>query len=229
MILRSFVLTLFLAASLQAQNTTISGVVKNSAGQPVDGAYVRVRSSELNLTFMVVSQAQGRYATPNLLPGKYTVEAIGGEYQSAPANPVEVRGHQLEKMDVQLTVARKVSPPRQRLTQAEQAARMPDAPAKQIILTKCVSCHTLDRAIDTRTLRIEANRSSPSRDPGPQRWGISRGHARVALAPCGPTSVGGVLAAVRRVQETAHVEGLAQPRAPERAFPGGPAEAKPKQ
>ena len=36
---------------------------------------------------------------------------------------------------------------------------MPDAPAKQLILTKCVSCHTLDRAIDTRTLRIEANRS----------------------------------------------------------------------
>ena len=108
---------------------------------------------------MVVSQGQGRYTTPNLLPGKYTVEAIGGEFQSAPSNPIEVRRQQQEKMDLQLSVARKVSPPRQRLTQAEQAARMPDAPAKQIILTKCVSCHTLDRAIDTRTLRIEANRS----------------------------------------------------------------------
>src|ERR1041384_1336960 len=62
-------------------------------------------------------------------------------------------------MDVQLTLARKLSPPRQRPTQAEQAARMPDGPAKQIILTKCVSCHTLDKAIDTRTLRIEANRN----------------------------------------------------------------------
>lgn len=144
---------------LQAQNTTITGVVKNASGQPVEGAYVRVRSADLNLTFMVVSQAQGRYNTPNLLPGKYTVEAIGGEYQSNPAGPVEVHSRQQEKLDVQLTVTRKISPPRQRLTQAEHAARMPEGPAKQIILSKCVSCHTLDRAIDTRTLRIEANRN----------------------------------------------------------------------
>ena len=159
MILRSFLITLFAAVSLQAQNTTISGVVKNASGQPVEGAFVRVRSEDSNLAFMVVSQAQGRYVTPNLLPGKYTVEAIGGEYQSNPAGPVEVRSRQQEKMDVQLMVARKVSSPRQRLTQAEHAARMPDGPAKQIILGKCVSCHTLDRAIDARTLRIEASRN----------------------------------------------------------------------
>ncbi len=143
---------------LEAQNTTITGVVKNASGEPVEGAFVRVRSTDLGLTSMVVSQAQGRYTTPNLLPGKYTVEAIGGDHKSSPAGPIELRSHQQEKMDVQLTAARKPPSPRKRPTQAEHAARMPDAPAKQLILTKCVSCHTLDQAIDTRTLRVEANR-----------------------------------------------------------------------
>src|SRR3990167_2145161 len=58
---------------LQAQNTTVAGVIQNASGQPVAGALVKVRSAELGLTFLVVSQAQGRYSTPNLLPGKYTV------------------------------------------------------------------------------------------------------------------------------------------------------------
>jgi streptogramin lyase len=158
-ILRGFLITLFAAASLQAQNTTISGAVKNASGQPVEGAFVRVSSVDSGLTFMVVSHEQGRYVTPNLLPGEYTVEAIGGEYQSNPAGPVELQNRQQEKMDLQLTTARIASPPRQRLTEGEHAARMPAGPAKQIILKKCVSCHTLDRAIDTRTLRIEASRN----------------------------------------------------------------------
>ena len=143
---------------LEAQITTVSGVVQNASGQPVEGALVRVRSADLGLTFMVVSQAQGRYSTPNLLPGKYTVEGIGGDYQSNPVGPVEVRSGQQEKMDVRLSAARKVTPPRKRMTQAEHAASMPEGSAKELILTKCVLCHSLDGAVDTRTLRIEASR-----------------------------------------------------------------------
>jgi streptogramin lyase len=143
-------------STLQAQ--TISGTVKDASGTPVAGAFVRVRNAQAGLTFMVVSQGQGRYTTPSLVPGTYTVEGIGGDHQSGVEGPVELRSGQPGKMDIQLTVARKPGSPRKRLTQAEHAARMPDGPAKQIILSKCVSCHTLDGAIDTRTLRVEANR-----------------------------------------------------------------------
>src|SRR5881296_275350 len=143
---------------LEAQNTTVMGVVKTASGQPVEGAFVRVRGEDSGLTFLVISHAEGRYVTPNLLPGKYRVEAIGGEYVSDSVGPVEVRTGRQEKVDLQLTTARKPVPPRKRLTQAEHAARMPEGAAKQLILTKCVLCHTLDGAIDTRTLRIEASR-----------------------------------------------------------------------
>ena len=64
----------FVRLPLAAQNTSITGVVKSSSGQAVAGALVRVRSEPLGLGFMVVSQAQGRYNTPSLLPGKYPVQ-----------------------------------------------------------------------------------------------------------------------------------------------------------
>jgi streptogramin lyase len=148
----------FSALRLQVQNTGITGVVKNASGQPVEGALVRVRSADLGLTFMVVSQAQGLYRTPNLLPGNYTIEAIGGDYQSNAAETVEVRSRKQEKLDLQLSTVRKPTSSRKRMTQAEHAARMPDGPAKELILTKCVVCHSLDGALDTRTLRVEASR-----------------------------------------------------------------------
>src|SRR5262245_40186475 len=112
------VLVAFSQAPLEAQNTTITGVVKNASGQPVEGALVRVRSADLGMTFMVASQAQGRYTTPNILPGKYTVEAIGGDYQSNLSGPVEVASRKQATMDVQLSVMRKASTPRKRMTQA---------------------------------------------------------------------------------------------------------------
>jgi streptogramin lyase len=147
-----------LCSPLSAQNTSaVSGVVKNAAGQPLEGAFVRVHSAETRLGFLVVSQAGGRYTTPNLLPGKYTVEGIGGEYQSNPSMPVQVSAGQQAKLDIVLDVARKPTPPRKRRTQADYAATMPDEPAKQLILSKCVGCHDLD-GVDTRTLRIEASR-----------------------------------------------------------------------
>jgi streptogramin lyase len=155
----ALVLLAFSGFPLKAQNGNgINGLVKNAAGQPVEGALVRVSSTDLGLIFMVVSQAQGHYETPNLPPGKYTVEGIGGDHQSGRSGSVEVRSGQQANMDVQLSVVRQTSPPRIRMTQAEHAARMPEGSAKGLILTKCVLCHSLDGAVDTRTLRIEASR-----------------------------------------------------------------------
>jgi len=155
---------------LEAQNrNVISGVVQNASGEPVEGALVRVRGAELGLTFMVVSQAQGRYSTPNLLPGKYTVEGIGGDYQSNPAGPVEVGNGRQAEMDLVLSVARKATPPRKRMTQADYEATMPEGPAKKLITTKCILCHDLE-GVDTRTLRILASRQEWEEDMGLHKY-----------------------------------------------------------
>jgi streptogramin lyase len=158
------------ASPLRAQySNTVSGVVKSSSGETVAGAFVRVHSVDSGLGFMVVSGAQGRYATPALLPGKYTIEGIGGDYQSELSQPVEVTNGRPAKMDVTLGVARKSTPPRTRLTQAEYAAVMPEAPAKQNVLKRCVSCHDLN-GVDTVTLSLLDSRAEWEEDLGAHKY-----------------------------------------------------------
>jgi len=63
---------------------SVQGVVKSASGQALPGAYVKLINPERRLTFMLVSQAQGRYTMNNLPPGDYTVQGIGDGFQSKP-------------------------------------------------------------------------------------------------------------------------------------------------
>ena len=85
---------------------SVEGVVKNAGGQPVTGAFVRLRNAEARLSFMVVSQDKGMYTAKDLPAGKYTAQAIGGMNQSAISAPVDVTPGKAAKIDVALTNAR---------------------------------------------------------------------------------------------------------------------------
>src|SRR5215472_10314280 len=77
--------TLFVGVhSVQAADFagSVQGVVKNASGEALAGAYVKLINPERRLTFMVISQAQGRYSMNNLPPGDYTVQGIGNGFQS---------------------------------------------------------------------------------------------------------------------------------------------------
>src|ERR1700686_178721 len=68
-----------MAAAAQAADDRgiVQGVVNNAAGQPVAGAMVKLVNADRHLTFMVVSQDQGRFQASDLPPGPYTVQGIG--------------------------------------------------------------------------------------------------------------------------------------------------------
>jgi hypothetical protein len=72
-------IALFCARPLSAQDRAgvLQGIVKDSSGAPVSGAFVKMKSAERRLTFMVISQAQGRYSATGLPSGKYVVQGIG--------------------------------------------------------------------------------------------------------------------------------------------------------
>ena len=142
-VIRMIVLAIFAftCPRSRAQNSTVSGTIKNASGEPVAGALVKVRSADSRLAYMVVSQAQGRYSTPNLPPGKYTVQGFGGGYQSDPAEPVEVASGQPGKMDLGLTTPQKTYPPPKKFTDADYEALMPEGDGKRLLLTRCVICH----------------------------------------------------------------------------------------
>jgi hypothetical protein len=90
-----------------ADNTgTVQGVVKDSSGQPVSGAFVKLKNTDRRLVFMVISQAQGRYTANNLPPGQYVVQGVGGENQSGTSSPVDVAAGGKATVDLSLTVQR---------------------------------------------------------------------------------------------------------------------------
>ena len=156
-------------AQAQDRSGTLQGVVKDSSGAPVAGAFVKMKNGERRLTFMVVTQAQGHYAVNSLPAGKYVVQGIGGDFQSEPSAPVEVAANHPATVDLSLTVARaaQLPPawpgrrPGQRGGEAEggegATPTLPEGEGKHIVEAKCVTCHDA-----TRIVRARADR---------ERWG----------------------------------------------------------
>ena len=131
-------------------DTIVSGTVTNATGQPISGALVKVRGAETGLSYMVVSQEQGGFSTPELLPGNYTVQAIGGRSQSDLDQSFVISTG--EKVDVKLVLNanREILPPLKKRTNLEYKELMPDGGAKEIIAGRCVLCHGLDRVVPAR-------------------------------------------------------------------------------
>src|ERR1700752_4013137 len=98
------VASLAVGAPAQAQDFagSVQGVVKSSSGQALPGAYVKLINAERRLTFMAVTQAQGRYTVNNLPPGNYTVQGVGNGFQSK-LTPVALTAGKPANADVSLT------------------------------------------------------------------------------------------------------------------------------
>ena len=146
---------------------TLQGVIKDSKDVPVAGAFVKMKNAERRLTFMVISQAQGRYSVNTLPAGKYVVQAIGGDYQSDLSAPVEVVPG--KSVTVDLALANTRAPqlagawpgrlPGELGGEAEAATRaapvLPEGAGKEIVEAKCATgCHDAQRIV-----RLQGNRS----------------------------------------------------------------------
>ena len=85
---------------------SVQGVVNDAFGKPVTGAMVKLKNAERRLTFMVPSRDQGRFEAKDLPVGHYTVQGVGGGFQSNVSAPVSVTVGASAKADVALTNAR---------------------------------------------------------------------------------------------------------------------------
>src|SRR5437660_865225 len=151
------------AASGQGAVGTLTGVITDAAGSAVAGAFVQLWNAERRLNFMVITQDQGKYSINRLPAGKYVVQAIGGEQQSAPSSPVEVAAGKPSSIDLSLTVARAPAlppawpgrPPGERGAEAAAAIggagpRLAEGEGKAIIEAKCMTCHDAQRIVRSR-------------------------------------------------------------------------------
>jgi virginiamycin B lyase len=139
---------------------SVQGVVKNGSGEALPGAYVKLFNPERRLTFMVISQAQGRYTLNNLPPGDYTVQGIGNGFQSKPT-PVALSAGKPATADVSLTDKQGDvvpngwirSPGRVAGNELDAELPPPTLPAgegKAIVEAKCNQCHFLRRLTQMR-------------------------------------------------------------------------------
>ena len=147
---------LCLPSTRAAENAgVVQGVVKSSSGQPLSGAYVKVYNSEKELTFMAVSQSGGHFSFKNLPPGKYMVQGIGGNYQSAEV-PVNVGSSGNAEANVSLTETRAPQLPnswpfRDRNVNGNEewdhkpGMQMVAGPGKNVLEGKCQQCHNTTR------------------------------------------------------------------------------------
>jgi streptogramin lyase len=148
--------------SVQAQDFTgsVQGVVKSASGQALPGAYVKLINTQRRLTFMLVSQAQGRFAMDHLPPGDYSVQGIGNGFESKPTQ-VALTAGKPAMADIALTdkqgdpVANGwVRTPGRvagnELDSELAPPKLPEGPGKAIVEAKCNQCHFLHRLTQER-------------------------------------------------------------------------------
>jgi len=148
------------AQTVRAQNAgTLQGVVKSASGEALSGAFVKLKNAERRLTFMVISQAQGRYTAKNLPPGKYVVQGVGNGFQGDWSAPADVANGKAATVDVSLTVPQaphlpNAWPGRQPGQAGGEGggggAAQPNLPAgdgQAIAMAKCSACHPVSRLV----------------------------------------------------------------------------------
>jgi virginiamycin B lyase len=140
---------------------SVQGVVNDAGGKPVAGAMVKLTNADRRLTFMVVSQDQGRFEAGDLPAGQYTVQGIGAGFESNKSAPVSVEGGKSAKLDLALAnkqgaLLQPAWPhriPEEQISGISQA--LPAGDGQSLVAERCTTCHNLQRIVVKRTLLVE--------------------------------------------------------------------------
>jgi len=99
-------LSIFIVPPLQAQvvNATLTGTVKDSSGAVIAGAKVVATNSGTNLTHETVTDAQGNYRLPSLVPGQYKLQAELQGFKTSVISGIVLQVAQQARVDVELQV-----------------------------------------------------------------------------------------------------------------------------
>ena len=100
-------LTCGLAASAAAQgtNAAISGIVTDEQGGVLPGVTVTVRNVDTGTVRTVVTEGDGQYRAPALLPGRYDITGGAGRIHNGSATGITLATSQEVRQNLRLTVA----------------------------------------------------------------------------------------------------------------------------
>ncbi len=99
-----FVMALALTAQAQVTTGSILGTVKDNSGAAVKGAKVTVTDTGKSTTTDFVTDEEGNYQAPFLIPGNYTIAVSAQGFKKGLTNNVIVQIDQKARIDFTLTV-----------------------------------------------------------------------------------------------------------------------------
>src|SRR5215469_14397021 len=130
------ILALLPWVSYGASRGVIEGTIKDPAGSPFKGAFVRARSiSTGNITISVLSDREGRYRFNNLMPGEYQVWTAATGYKDLPPTSAKVAADELKVLNLTL---QKGTVRWRDLSNTQAIALLPDGKGKKAWLSQCM-------------------------------------------------------------------------------------------
>jgi hypothetical protein len=119
-------------------------VIKGPDGAPFRAAFVRAQNTKSKVTFMVLSDKQGRYFTDKLPAGSYNVWATAIGYKSDPLRRTDVALEEGKDTNIGF-VMQKSAVQWSQLTKYQAGMLLPDAPKKGEFLQQCTNCHMMSK------------------------------------------------------------------------------------
>jgi virginiamycin B lyase len=139
--LRNVFLPLMIAAAFASSvsdGATITGSVKGQAGTALEGVFVKAKNKNTHITYMVLSDGQGRYRLEHLPAGDYAMSTRIPGYRDDSMDGVALKADQLTSQDMSL----QSTPVRWNEISIYQAGKLwPASPAKDKIFSTCFTCH----------------------------------------------------------------------------------------
>ncbi len=102
--------SLCLMLRVQAGEAGLSGVVKDSKGQPVQGAEIRIQGSDANRIGKIHTTANGRYNYPELEAGLYSVSLVVDGVTKASISNVRTKAGETQTLNFEVLKGSRVTP-----------------------------------------------------------------------------------------------------------------------
>ncbi|MBV9618270.1 MAG: carboxypeptidase regulatory-like domain-containing protein [Verrucomicrobia bacterium] len=102
--------SLCLMLRAQAGEAGLSGIVKDSKGQPIQGAEIRIQGSDANKIGKIHTTANGHYNYPELEAGKYSVSLIVDGVTKASISNVTTKAGETQTLNFEILKGSRATP-----------------------------------------------------------------------------------------------------------------------
>ncbi|MBZ5659892.1 MAG: carboxypeptidase regulatory-like domain-containing protein [Acidobacteriia bacterium] len=132
------VISLYIFFSSACLAATLTGTVKGPDGAPFEGAFVQAQNAKTRMSFIVLSDSQGRYRVEKLPAGEYRVTSRATGFRTDPLPAVALTENQEASQDLALLKA----PIRWSELSIYQAKQLiPASTGKDTLFARCFVCH----------------------------------------------------------------------------------------